>query len=69
MRKEINLPKEARQSFFVFFMLLNYMYKLFTYVQISSMSWAAGRSVGQLLPDPDGRALNQPKPHPSSKTV
>ena len=56
-------------------MLLNYMYniytyvQLFTYVQISSRYWSVGRSAEQPLQGPDGRALNQPKPHPSSRIV
>ena len=36
-----------------------------THVPISSTKWATGGSAGQPLQVLDGRALNQPKPHPS----
>ena len=62
------LPKEARLSFFVFFLNLT-VYTLSTYLQISSRSWFIGESAEQPLQDPSGRALNQPRPHPSDKIV
>ena len=71
---ELSLPKEVREIFFFFFvLLLNYMcniYKyvpLFTYVQISSKYQSVGGSAEQPQQDQDGRALNQPKPHPSDR--
>ena len=42
--------------------------QLSTYVQISSMFWATGGSA-QPLQAQGGRALSQPKPHPSDKIV
>ena len=64
MRKEINLPKEARLSFFFVFLT---MCKLFTYIQISSKYQVTGGSAEQPLRDLGEKAQNQPKPHPSSK--
>ena len=61
---EINLPKEARQSFF-----FKIYIQLFTYVQVSSMSWVTGGSAEQPLQVPCGRALNQPRPDSSDKIV
>ena len=43
--------------------------QLFTYVQISPMFWVAGGSTEQPLQALGGRALNQPKPHPSDRIV
>ena len=43
--------------------------QLFTYVQVSSITWATGGSAEQPLQVPGDRALNQPKPHPSLKIV
>ena len=69
---ELSLPEEVREIFF-FVLLLNYMcniYKyvpLFTYVQISSKYQSVGGSAEQPQQDQDGRALNQPKPHPSDR--
>ena len=37
--------------------------------RLLTYQWASGGSAGQPPPGPDERALNQPKPHPSSKTV
>ena len=71
--KEINLLKEARLSFFFcfFFMLLKYIYTciLFTYVQISSLTWATGGSAEQPLQVPGDKAPSRPMPHPSDKIV
>ena len=70
---KINLPKEARQEFF--FLLLKYMYKLSTYVQlliyVQNLLYfgVICGSAEQPLQAPDGRALNQPKPHPPDRTV
>ena len=56
-----------------FFFFLNYMcniYKyvhLFTDVQISSKSPSVGGPAEQPQQGQDGRALNQPKPHPSDR--
>ena len=45
-----------------------YIYiQLFTYVQISSMFWTTGGSEQPLQVPGDRGALNQPKPHPSSR--
>ena len=66
-----NLPKEVRPSFFFFFFFFFCFLTicvLFTYVQIFSIYWSIGGSAEQPQPDPDGKALSQPKPHPSSKT-
>ena len=71
----INLPKEARLSFVFFCFFFNYMCNIYTYVQlffyvqITSRYWPVGGSAEQPLQGPDGRALNQPKPHPSSRIV
>ena len=68
---EISLPEEVLRFFFFFF--FNYMcniYKyvqVFTYVQISSRYRFAGGSAEQPQPDQDGRALSQPRPHPSDR--
>ena len=61
---EINL-KEACQIFFL------YLHTIYTYmyIRIFPGKWATGRSTEQPLPGPYGRALNQPKPHPSDKIV
>ena len=80
-----SVPEEIKTSrrkhdrvffFFFFLMLLKYIYTiyknnctLYTYVQISSNLWDVGGSVEQPPPVPDGKALNQPKPHPSDKIV
>ena len=48
---------------------LGVTYTLFTYLQISSRSRFIGESAEQPLQDPNGRALNQPRPHPSDKIV
>ena len=71
---ELNLPEEVRETFFFIYLLfLNYMcnvYKyvqLFTYVQISSRYQSVGGSAEQPQQDEDGRALSQPKPHPSDR--
>ena len=42
---------------------------LFTYVQISSISWTIGGYAEQPQQVPGGRALNQFRPHPSGKIV
>ena len=59
--------------FFFFYIFLNYMcniYKyvpVFTYIHFSSRSQSVGGSAGQPQLVRDGRALSQPKPHPSDK--
>ena len=59
--------------FFFFLLLLNYMcniYKyvqVFTYVQLSSRYQSVGGSAEQPQLVRDGRALSQPKPHPSDR--
>ena len=69
---KLSLPEEVREIFF-FLLLLNYMcniYKyvqVFTYVQISSRYQSVGGSAEQPQPVQDGRALSQPKPHPSDR--
>ena len=72
---KLPLPEEVREIFFFFFFLLmlNYMcniYKyvlLFTNAQISSKVSTVGGSAEHPQQGQDGRALNQPKPHPSDK--
>ena len=65
--KEINLPKEARLIFF-FLMLLNYIYTIYIFTNLLWVPFIGG-SAGQPPPDPNGRALSQPRPHPSDKIV
>ena len=70
-----SLPEEVREIFFFFFLLLllNYMcniYKyvqVFTYVHLSSKYQSVGGSAEQPQLVRDGRALSQPKPHPSDR--
>ena len=72
---EVNPPEEVRPDFFFFFFfffLPNYVHvyknvQLTSYVQISSRYLPVGGSAEQPQQDPDGRAQNQPKPHPSGK--
>ena len=70
---KLSLPEEVREIFFFCVLLLNYMcniYKyvqVFTYVQISSRYQSVGGSAEQPQPVQDGRALSQPKPHPSGR--
>ena len=70
---KLPLPEEVCERFFFFVLLLNYMcniYKyvhLFTDVQISSKSPSVGGSAEQPQQGQGGRALNQPKPHPSDR--
>ena len=62
-------PEGSTSEFFVVFFCLT-VCTLFTYLQISSRSWVVvGGSAEQPLQNPNGRALNQPRPHPSDKTV
>ena len=59
--------------FFFFVLFLNYMCNIYkyvqlcTYVQISSRYQSVGGSAEQPQQDQDGRALSQPKPHPSDR--
>ena len=73
---KLSLPEEVREIIIIIFFVcvfLNYMcniYKyvlLFTYVQISSRYQSVGGSAEQPQQDQDGRALSQPKPHPSDR--
>ena len=64
-----NKPPKGSTSELCFFFVLYIYVQLFTYVQISSVPWATGGSVEQSLQAPGGRALNQPRPHPSGKIV
>ena len=69
-------PEGSTFEFFGFFwVFFHYMCNIYTYVQlffyvqISSRCWPVGGSAEQPLQGPDGRAPNQPKPHPSSRIV
>ena len=59
--------------FFFFLLLFNYMcniyryVQVFTYVHLSSRYRSVGGSAEQPRPVQDGRALSQPKPHPSGR--
>ena len=70
---EFNLPEKVRFFFFFFVLLLNYMCNIYEYVQlitdvqISSRYQSVGGSAEQPQQDQDGRALSQPKPHPSDR--
>ena len=62
--KRRNKPPEGSFLFFIYIYV-----QLLAYVQISSITWVTGGSAEPPLPAPDGRALNQPKPHPSDRIV
>ena len=69
-------PKGSKAQFFFFFFFfflcaekLLIICTLYTYVHFSSRVRAICGSAGQPLPAPDGRALCQPKPHLSGRTV
>ena len=40
---------------------------MYNYLQVSSRYWSVGGSAEQPQQGPDGRALSQPKPHPSDR--
>ena len=61
--EEINFPREASHSFFLFFFFVN-MY-IFTYIQHPLTSGPGGAPAGQPLQVPGGKAPSQPRQHPS----
>ena len=70
--KEINFPKEACQ---IFIFLVIFLFILVYYIQSRYISTYllifgfGGGPIEQPPLDPNGKALNQPKPHPSNRTV
>ena len=65
------LPKGSESQFFFFFLYTYVLYTRFIhYIQYVHISfWVGGGSVEQPPMDPNGKALNQPKPHLSNRTV
>ena len=71
--QEINFPREASHSLFffeIFFILMYYIQGIYTiYICTHLIFGFGGGPVEQPPLDPNGKALNQPKPHPSNRTV
>ena len=69
-----NLPPEGSISrvffcdFFLYIQLFTYVHYLYIDTE-SPLFWVICGSAEQPLQVPDGRALSQPRPHPSDKIV
>ena len=67
-----NLADIALSYIYIFFGIYIQLYtyvQTFTYVQNLLYYWVICGSAEQPLQAPGGRALNQPRPHPSGKIV
>ena len=66
-RRQINLPKEAYHFFFgdFYFIIMYYTMYIYTNLNIRAICGSAEQPLLGL----DGKALSQPKPHPSNRTV
>ena len=70
--EEINFPREASHSFFLFFFFVFFLFffynmYIFTYIQHPLISGPGGAPAGQPLQVPGGKAPSQPRQHPSNR--
>ena len=66
-RIKVNLLKEARHNFFML-CTCRTVYTMYIYTDFLNLRATCG-SADQPIPSPIFKALSQPKPHPSDRTV
>ena len=72
MSQNANKPPEGSISIFFFFYYIlctcRTVYTMYIYINLLNLRATCG-SAEQPIPSPIGKALSQPKPHPSDRTV